>query len=66
MKTTILGMTLLPLLFAGGAPASGGGTDPTTATNAFAVDLYARLGADGGNLFFSPASVEYALSLIHI
>jgi serpin B len=63
MKTKILGMTLLPLLFAGGAPASGGGTDPATATNAFAVDLYARLGADGGNLFFSPASVEYALAM---
>jgi serpin B len=63
MKKTILGLSLLPLLCAGGALGSGGGTDPAAAGNAFAVDLYARLGADGRNLFFSPASVVYALAM---
>ena len=34
-----------------------------TASNAFAVDLYAQLAKEEGNIFFSPASVSTALSL---
>jgi len=43
----------------GGAPAG----DPAESVNAFALDLYARLGKDDGNLFFSPASIAYALAM---
>jgi serpin B len=31
--------------------------------NAFAIDLYSRLSADSGNLFFSPTSVQTALAM---
>jgi serpin B len=31
--------------------------------NAFAVDLYSRLAADAGNIFFSPTSVQAALAM---
>ncbi len=63
MKTRILGLALLPFLFPAYAAGSGAGTDPAAAVNAFGVDLYSRLGDDGGNLFFSPASVAYALAM---
>jgi serpin B len=33
------------------------------ALNAFGADLYRRLGVDGGNLVFSPASVAFALAM---
>jgi len=33
--------------------------------NAFAVDLYGRLAAKSGNLFFSPESIEVALALAY-
>ena len=33
--------------------------------NAFAVDLYGRLAAKSGNLFFSPESIEMALALVY-
>ncbi len=63
MKKKILGLTLLTSLLAGAAGGASGGTDPAAASNAFAVALYARLGAEGGNLFFSPASIVYALAM---
>ena len=59
----ILGLALLPLMLSACAEASGGDTDAATAGNAFAVDLYARLGEGDGNLFFSPASIAYALAM---
>ena len=59
----ILGFTLLPLLLAGGAFASGAEPDATAAANAFGLDLYQRLRARGENLFFSPASAAYALAM---
>ena len=31
--------------------------------NVFAIDLYSRLSADGGNVFFSPTSVQTALEM---
>lgn len=67
MKTRILGLALLPFLCtagaAGAAGASGAPTDPAAAANAFAVDLYRRLGEGDANLFFSPASIAYALAM---
>jgi serpin B len=33
--------------------------------NAFALDLYARLGTEGGNLFFSPYSISTALAMTY-
>ena len=59
----ILGLALLPLLLSPCAEASGGDTDAAAAGNAFAVDLYARLGGGDGNLFFSPASIACALAM---
>lgn len=35
------------------------------ASNAFAVDLYRQLGAEEGNLFFSPASISTALTMTY-
>lgn len=35
------------------------------AGNAFAVDLYGRLAAETGNLFFSPASIQIALCMAY-
>lgn len=49
------------LLAAGPAAAGGNVTDPAAAVNAFGVDLHRRLADEGGNVFFSPASVAYAL-----
>lgn len=63
MKTRILGLALLPFLYSCSGAASGGSTDSAASVNAFAVDLYARLGNGGGNLFFSPASIAYALAM---
>ena len=33
--------------------------------NRFGFDLYSRLGADSGNLFFSPASISMALAMTY-
>jgi len=44
------------------APA-GGSADVAPAVNAFAVDLHHALRAEDGNLFFSPASISYALGM---
>ena len=43
--------------------AAGGATDLAPAVNAFAVDLHHALCANDGNLFFSPASISYALGM---
>lgn len=59
----ILGLALLPLMLSACAEASGGDTDAAAASNAFAVDLYAQLGSGDDNLFFSPASITYALAM---
>ena len=45
------------------APASGDPADAALANNAFGLDLYQRLSAKDGNLFFSPASVSLALAM---
>lgn len=45
------------------APASGDPADAALANNAFGLDLYQRLAAKDGNLFFSPASVSLALAM---
>jgi len=67
MNQKILGLSLLLLILsAGGCRAAGEGLDPATATNAFGLDLYQRLRAEGENLFFSPASITYALSMTGI
>lgn len=64
MLNRILGCSLLLLLLsAGGSRAAGEGFDPASATNAFGLDLYRQLHAEGENLFFSPASIAYALSM---
>jgi serpin B len=50
---------------AGGAA---GATDQAAlveGANAFALDLYARLADKGGNLFFSPASIDTALAMTY-
>jgi serpin B len=55
---------LLAPLAAGGSRAADESTfDPAAATNAFGVDLYRQLHAEGSNLFFSPASIAGALSM---
>ena len=52
---------LLAPLAAGGSRAAAESTfDPAVATNAFGVDLYRQLRAEGSNLFFSPASIAGA------
>jgi serine protease inhibitor len=38
-------------------------TNAANAINAFGFDLYARLASHGGNLVFSPASIELALAM---
>jgi len=43
--------------------AAGEGAWMGEANNAFAADLYARLAAQAGNLFFSPNSIETALAM---
>jgi serpin B len=64
MKTRILGLSLLLLLASDGVGrAASDGFDPAPSTNAFGLDLYLRLHAEGENLFFSPASTAYALSM---
>ncbi|MBK7771935.1 MAG: hypothetical protein IPI48_15815 [bacterium] len=58
---------LLAPLAAGGSRAAGESSfDPAAATNAFGVDLYRQLHAEGSNLFFSPASIAGALSMTSI
>ncbi|MBK7189995.1 MAG: hypothetical protein IPH86_15330 [bacterium] len=58
---------LLAPLAAGGSRAAGESSfDPAAATNAFGIDLYRQLHAEGSNLFFSPASIAGALSMTSI
>ncbi len=57
---------LLAPLAAGGSRAADSGFDAAVATNAFSVDLYQQLRAEGTNLFFSPASIASALSMTSI
>jgi serpin B len=73
-RKTFAGLALAAVLAAGtglmftGAPRSAavasGGPPPSPvseANNTFAADLYAKLSAEEGNLFFSPNSIETAL-----
>jgi serpin B len=64
MTPRIAALSLLFLLLnAGSGRAADEGFDPAAATNAFGLDLYRQLRTEGENLFFSPASVAYALSM---
>jgi serpin B len=61
LTTATLLLALLPAAtptFAADAPFT-----PATAGNAFGLDLYTSLRAEGQNLFFSPASIAYALAM---
>lgn len=62
MKTAWI---LLAAALVAGPVAAGAGGDAGLAPslNAFAVDLYRTVRTDDGNLFFSPASVGYALGM---
>jgi serpin B len=67
MTPRIAALSLLFLLLnAGSGRAADEGFDPAAATNAFGLDLYRQLRTDGENLFFSPASVAYALSMTRL
>lgn len=63
MKSAIAAAILLLTLLPAATPAADTPFDPAAAGNAFGLDLYARLRADGENLFFSPASIAYALAM---
>lgn len=63
MKSALVAILVLLALFPAAAPAADAPFDPAAAGNAFGLDLYARLRADGQNLFFSPASIAYALAM---
>lgn len=64
MRSAFVAVTLLALLLAA-APASAAEAPfaPAAAGNAFGLDLYTSLRTDGQNLFFSPASIAYALAM---
>ncbi|HPF70753.1 MAG TPA: serpin family protein [Candidatus Krumholzibacteria bacterium] len=66
MRNLILGLCAAAFFAAPGAHAGGASTDPATAVNAFAVDLYRRLAAPDENLFFSPASASVALAMTRL
>jgi len=65
MKSRLTAATLLLTLLPAAAPifAAGAPFVPAAAGNAFGLDLYDQLRADGENLFFSPASIAYALAM---
>jgi serpin B len=64
MTPRIAALSLLFLLLnAGSGRAADEGFNPAAATNAFGLDLYRQLRTEGENLFFSPASLAYALSM---
>lgn len=62
MKSALAAILLLAVLPAV-APAADTPFAPAAAGNAFGLDLYGNLRADGENLFFSPASIAYALAM---
>jgi len=45
--------------------AQGATAKAATAVNAFAIDIYRQLAAEGGNLFFSPYSISSALAMTY-
>jgi serpin B len=64
----LTGAALAPVLIFGmGGRGTQGKADPavTAGQNAFALDLYARLRAKEGNLFFSPYSISTALAMTY-
>lgn len=63
MKSAPAAVVALLALLPAAAPAADAPFDPAAAGNAFGLDLYTRLRADGENLFFSPASIAYALAM---
>lgn len=63
MKSAIAASILLLALLPAAIPAADASFDPAAAGNAFGLDLYTSLRADGENLFFSPASIAYALAM---
>lgn len=66
MNPRIVTSALLVLFAAAAGQALAADFDPAAATNAFGLDLYGRLRAEGENLFFSPASVACALSMTSV
>ena len=65
MRSKLATATLLLALLPAAAPAFAADAPftPAAAGNAFGLDLYASLRAEGENLFFSPASIAYALAM---
>ena len=70
MRKILLGAIATLMLASNGPAETPGPATPQTAlarvgqmNNAFASDLYARLGAHDGNVIFSPASIQIALAM---
>lgn len=67
MNSRLVTATLLLVLLPSAAPAGPATAEapftPAASGNAFGLDLYTSLRADGENLFFSPASIAYALAM---
>ena len=69
MSRRIRVLTLICALAVTAAGAAGLGTDAKAqvgGNNTFALDLYARLKEEPGNLFFSPYSISTALAMTHV
>lgn len=65
MKTIRFVATLL-LIALPAVSLAGGSADVVPAVNAFAVDLHHALRGKDGNLFYSPASISYALGMTRV
>ena len=71
MKQAMIALCMMALLAAPALAAVKAPSPPPQsawvgqANNAFAADLYARLAAEKGNLFFSPNSIETALAMTY-
>lgn len=65
MKSMLTTATLLLALLPTASPAAAADAPftPAASGNAFGLDLYTSLRAEGQNLFFSPASIAYALAM---
>lgn len=65
LAVVFLAMTVAPPAFSAEVPESGGGKALAEGNNVFALDLYGRLSAAEGNLFFSPYSVSTCLAMTY-
>ena len=61
MRRLLLIMVLIPCIVFGEVPTY----HATRAINAFAIDMYRELAAEGGNVFFSPYSISVALTMTY-